>query len=260
MANPTANPATLPPMIECRGVHKAFDGRPVLIDVTCQIERGLTTVILGPSGAGKSVFAKLIVGLLKPDAGQIWLDGDEITRMPESDLYRIRRKVGMCFQDGALFNSMSVGENVAFPLRRHTRLGEREIWRTVASKLEVVGLPGIQSKMPSELSGGMRKRVGIARAIALDPELVIFDEPTSGLDPVLAGAIDRLILQMKGNSTFLVISHDLDSTMLIADRVGMIHEGRLIALGPTDPIVGSNNPVIRQFFARLEQGRIGARR
>lgn len=247
-------------MIEARGVCKSFDGRPVLVDVSCRIERGLTTVILGPSGAGKSVFAKLIVGLLKPDAGRIWLDGDEVTALPESELYRVRRKVGMCFQDGALFNSMTVGENVAFPLRRHTDLDDRHIDRIVAQKLEVVGLPGIEQKMPAELSGGMRKRVGIARAIALDPELVIFDEPTSGLDPVMADAIDRLILRMKGNSTFLVISHDLESTILIADRIGMIHEGRLIALSGKEEILRSPDPVIRQFFARLEQGKSSAMR
>lgn len=255
-----AEKTTLFPMIEVRSVYKAFDGRPVLVDVSCRIERGLTTVILGPSGAGKSVFAKLIVGLLQPDSGQIWLDGDEVTALPESDLYRVRRKVGMCFQDGALFNSMTVGENVAFPLRRHSDLDDRQIARIVAQKQEVVGLPGIEEKMPAELSGGMRKRVGIARAIALDPELVIFDEPTSGLDPVMAGAIDKLILRMKGNSTFLVISHDLESTLLIADRIGMIHEGRLIALAAKDEILHSSNPVIRQFFARLEQGKMDSRR
>lgn len=247
-------------MIEVRGVHMSFDGRPVLIDVSCRIERGLTTVILGPSGAGKSVLAKLIVGLLKPDRGQIWLDGDEVTALPESALYQVRRKVGMCFQDGALFNSMTVGENVAFPLRRHTNLDDRAISRIVASKLEVVGLPGIEDSMPAELSGGMRKRVGIARAIALDPELVIFDEPTSGLDPVMADAIDRLILRMKGSSTFLVISHDLASTLLIADRIGLIHEGRLIPLASLEDTLHSSNPVIRQFFARLEQGKIESRR
>jgi phospholipid/cholesterol/gamma-HCH transport system ATP-binding protein len=242
-------------VIEARAIRKAFNGQAVLTDVNCRIARGLTTVILGSSGAGKSVFAKLLVGLLRPDSGRILFDGAEVTTLSEHDLYRIRRKVGMCFQDGALFNSMSVGENVAFPLRRHTRLPEREIRRVVADKLEVVGLPGVAARMPADLSGGMRKRVGIARAIALDPELVIFDEPTTGLDPIMADAIDQLILGMRGRErTFLVISHDLPSTWVIADRVGMIHAGRMLALAEKPEFFASPDPVVRQFLARLDAG------
>ncbi len=241
-------------MIRTERLSKSFDGRPVLSDLSTSILRGQTTVILGPSGTGKSVFAKLCIGLLSPDAGRVWLDGVDVGSLSRRELYPLREKVGMCFQDGALFNSMSVGENVAFPVRRHAALSEREIRRVVEEKLDRVGLPGAAAKMPAELSGGMRKRVGIARAIALDPELVIFDEPTSGLDPVMADAIDQLILDMAGGGrTFLVISHDLESTVRVADRVGMLHEGRMIAMGPKAEIVASPDPVIRQFFARLER-------
>jgi phospholipid/cholesterol/gamma-HCH transport system ATP-binding protein len=240
-------------VIRTENLSKAFDGRQVLLDVTTEVVRGKTTVILGPSGTGKSVFVKLALGLLAPDRGKVWLDGDEITAMTEQQLYQVRRKVGMCFQDGALFNSMSVGENVAFPLRRHSGLPEREVRRLVREKLAKVGLPGSESKMPAELSGGMRKRVGIARAIALDPELVVFDEPTSGLDPVMSDAIDSLIVQMKDSGhTFLVISHDLPSTARIADNVGMLHEARLVAMGEKSEVLRSADPVIRQFLARFE--------
>lgn len=245
-------------IVEFRGVHKAFGRQKVLDDVTLRIERGKSTVIIGPSGTGKSVFIKLLVGLLKPDAGEILIDGQDITRLKERDLYQLRKKFGMLFQDGALFDSMNVGENVAFPLRQHTKKGDREIKEIVAQKLAQVGLPGIQHKFPSELSGGMRKRVGIARAIALEPEIVLLDEPNSGLDPVMSDAIDKLILRMQHELglTFIVISHDIPGTFQVADRIAMLYKSKLIAYGSTDKLRESDHPILRQFFDRSSEGPI----
>ncbi len=246
------------PIISFQGVHKAFGRQVVLDDVSLDIERGKTTVIIGPSGTGKSVFIKLLVGLLKPDRGSIAVDGEDITRLKERQLYDVRKKFGMLFQDGALFDSMDVGENVAFPLRRHTKKSEREIREIVAQKLAQVGLPGIEHKFPSELSGGMRKRVGIARAIALEPEIVLFDEPNSGLDPVMSDAIDKLILRMQRELglTFVVISHDIPGTFQIADRIAMLYKSKLIAYGPSQDLQESRDPILRQFFDRSADGPI----
>ncbi|MDP7112560.1 MAG: ATP-binding cassette domain-containing protein, partial [Myxococcota bacterium] len=173
------------PIIRFEGVHKAFGSQVVLDDLTVDLAAGETTVIMGPSGVGKSVFLKLLVGLLQPDRGRIWINDVDITVSKESELRNVRKRLGMLFQDGALFDSMTVGENVAFPIRRHTKMKEPEIREVVANRLQQVGLPDTGDKMPSELSGGMRRRVGLARAIVLDPEIVLFDEPTTGLDPVL---------------------------------------------------------------------------
>lgn len=246
------------PIISFQGVHKAFGRQKVLDGVSLDIERGKTTVIIGPSGTGKSVFIKLLVGLLKPDEGAIMVDGVDITRLKEKQLYEVRKKFGMLFQDGALFDSMDVGENVAFPLRRHTKKSEREIREIVAQKLAQVGLPGIEHKFPSELSGGMRKRVGIARAIALEPEIVLFDEPNSGLDPVMSDAIDKLILRMQRELglTFVVISHDIPGTFQIADRIAMLYKSKLIAYGPAQELKDSQDPILRQFFDRSADGPI----
>lgn len=246
------------PIISFKGVHKAFGRQKVLDEVSLDIERGKTTVIIGPSGTGKSVFIKLLVGLLKPDQGSILVDGEDITRLKEKQLYEVRKKFGMLFQDGALFDSMDVGENVAFPLRRHTRKSEREIREIVAQKLAQVGLPGIEHKFPGELSGGMRKRVGIARAIALEPEIVLFDEPNSGLDPVMSDAIDKLILRMQRELglTFVVISHDIPGTFQIADRIAMLYKSKLIAYGPAPELQTSRDPILRQFFDRSADGPI----
>lgn len=252
-------PISIPdPIVSFQGVHKAFGPQKVLDDVSLDIERGKTTVIIGPSGTGKSVFIKLLVGLLKPDQGSIFVDGEDITRLKERHLYGVRKKFGMLFQDGALFDSMDVGENVAFPLRRHTKKSEKEIRSIVAQKLAQVGLPGVEHKFPSELSGGMRKRVGIARAIALEPEIVLFDEPNSGLDPVMSDAIDKLILRMQHELglTFIVISHDIPGTFQIADRIAMLYKSKLIAYGPTDELQNSQDPVLRQFFDRSADGPI----
>jgi phospholipid/cholesterol/gamma-HCH transport system ATP-binding protein len=245
-------------MIEFRNVYKSFGKQKVLDDVSLTIPKGLTTVIIGPSGTGKSVFIKLLVGLIKPDAGQIFIEGTEISRLPERELYEIRKKFGMLFQDGALFDSMTVGENIAFPLERHTQKKDAEIKEIVASKLRQVGLPGVEYKYPGELSGGMRKRVGIARALALEPEVVLFDEPNSGLDPVMSDAIDKLILRMHRELglTFIVISHDLEGTFQIADRIVMLYKSKLIADGDAKSVIASDNPIIKQFFGRSSVGPI----
>jgi phospholipid/cholesterol/gamma-HCH transport system ATP-binding protein len=239
-------------MIEYINVFKSYGNLKVLEDISCAIRDGKITVFIGPSGVGKSVMMKMIVGLERPDAGRVLVDGKDVAAMGEKNLYRLRRTMGMLFQDGALFDSMTAGENVAFPLRQHTDLTEREIARVVAEKLELVGMPGCEGKMPSELSGGMRKRVGLARAIALEPAIVLFDEPTSGLDPLMADAIDELILQMqrKLGCTFVVISHDIPGTFRIADRIGVLYDTRLIAYGDREEIRQSRDPVLVEFFSR----------
>src|SRR5512141_1301677 len=232
-------------IIQIQGLCKSFGSHQVLKDITCNLERGKTTVFIGPSGTGKSVLIKHLVGLLKPDAGEIFVDGEEITNMKMDKLVDVRMKFGMCFQDGALFDSRTVGDNIAFPLRRHTTKTEEEINDIVATKLRQVGLPGIEWKMPAQLSGGMRKRVGIARAIALDPEIVFFDEPNSGLDPVMSAAIDELILRMKSElgSTFVVISHDIEGTWKVADYIGMLYKSELIEFGLKNDIRNCPNPI-----------------
>lgn len=245
-------------IIQIKNLSKSFGAHQVLRNITCDIQRGKTTVFIGPSGTGKSVLIKHLVGLLKPDQGHIYVDGEEIVHMKMDQLVKVRMKFGMCFQDGALFDSMTVGENIAFPLRRHTAKSEEEIKHIVATKLRQVGLPGIEWKMPAQLSGGMRKRVGIARAIALDPEIVVFDEPNSGLDPVMSAAIDELILKMKAElgSTFVVISHDIEGTWKVADHIGMLYKSGLIEFGTKQQIKECPNPILRQFFGRSTTGPI----
>lgn len=246
------NPQPVEIAVEFRNVTKAFGPQVVLDNVSCQLPKGRTTVIVGPSGTGKSVFLKLLVGLLKPDRGQILVDGIDITQLSQKDLFETRKKFGMLFQDGALFDSQNVGENIAFPLRRHTRKSNKEIMQVVADKLMQVGLPGIEHKLPSELSGGMRKRVGLARALALDPEIILFDEPNSGLDPVMSDAIDKLIIKTRGftKSTFIVISHDIPGTFQIADYIVMLYKSKVIASGRVEDVKQSENPVLKRFFAR----------
>ncbi len=245
-------------MIKLIDVCKSFGTQRVLDELNLKIEAGRTTVIIGRSGGGKSVLLKHIIGLLKPDSGRILVDGDDIAGMSDRDLNEIRKKFGMLFQEAALFDSMTVGENVAFPLREHTRLKEEEIHEIVADRLGAVGLSGIEGKMPSELSGGMRKRVGLARAIALRPEIVLFDEPTTGLDPVMAEAVNQLIVetQKKFNLTCVVISHDVESIFRIAHRIAMLYEGRIIEEGTPEEIRASRNPVLKQFLAGRIEGPI----
>jgi phospholipid/cholesterol/gamma-HCH transport system ATP-binding protein len=239
-------------MIEYINVYKSFGDLKVLEDISCVIPDSRITVFIGPSGVGKSVLMKMLVGLEKPDSGSVRIDGDDVAGMDERSLYRLRRKMGMLFQDGALLDSMTAGENVAFPMRQHTSMTESEIKRAVAQKLSLVGMPECEEKWPSELSGGMRKRVGLARAIALDPAIVLFDEPTSGLDPLMADAIDELILgmQRKLGCTFVVISHDIPGTFKIADRVGVLYDTRLIAYAEKNEIYRSREPLLVKFFSR----------
>ncbi|MBU2262132.1 MAG: ABC transporter ATP-binding protein, partial [Proteobacteria bacterium] len=220
-------------MIKLVDLHKSFGKQKVLDGVDLEIEEGKTTVIIGRSGGGKSVLLKHIIGLFKPDSGQVLVDGTDIAKLGDRDLNDIRKKFGMLFQEAALFDSMTVGENVAFPLREHTRMKEREIRETVADRLRSVGLTGVEEKMPSELSGGMRKRVGLARAIAMRPQIVLFDEPTTGLDPVMTEAIKRLIIdtQKQFNYTCVVISHDIQSIFEIGNRIAMLYEGKIIEYG-----------------------------
>ncbi|MFB3897403.1 MAG: ABC transporter ATP-binding protein, partial [bacterium] len=198
----------------------------------------------------KSVLMKHLIGLLKPDSGRIWVEGVEITRLGEAELNEVRKKFGMLFQEAALFDSMNVGDNVAFPLREHTKLPEREIQKVVQQKLKEVGLFGFEEKMPSELSGGMKKRVGLARALALDPEIVLFDEPTSALDPIISLTIDDLIKETQLNlkKTYVVISHDILGMFRIADKVAMLYEGRIVAFGTPYEIRRSNDTAVREFL------------
>jgi len=245
-------------MIKLVDLHKSFGKQKVLDGLDIEIEEGKTTVIIGRSGGGKSVLLKHIIGLLRPDRGQVLIDGVDITKLNDRELNEIRKKFGMLFQESALFDSMTVGENVAFPLREHTSMKEKEIRETVAERLRSVGLTGVEAKIPAELSGGMRKRVGLARAIAMRPQIVLFDEPTTGLDPVMTEAINRLILdtQQSFNLTCVVISHDIRSIFEIGHRIAMLYEGRIIEYGTPEELRASRNPVIVQFLAGSIEGPI----
>ncbi len=237
------------PLIELKNLHKRF-GRLVVLDgVDLSIEAGQSLVVLGASGSGKSVMLKHIVGLLKPDKGEVWFDGIRIDTLPERQLMPIRRRFGFLFQMGALFDSETVAENVAFPLVEHTRKSPEEIRRIVAEKLRMIGLPDVGNKMPADLSGGQRKRVALARAIALDPEVILYDEPTTGLDPIRSDVINELILRLKRqmNVTSIVVTHDMQSAFKVADRIVMLADGKLIADGTPDEIRHSDNPVVQRF-------------
>ena len=238
-------------MIKLVNVCKAFSGQQILDHLNLEIEAQKINVIIGRSGGGKSVLLKHMIGLLKPDAGRILVDGTDITTLNDKALNNIRKQFGMLFQDAALFDSMTVGENVAFPLKEHSKLSKKEIARIVEAKLRQVGLTNVTQKMPSELSGGMRKRVGLARAIALDPKIILFDEPTTGLDPIMCNAIDQLIVatQSATGATFVVISHDIASTFRIAHKVSMLYQGKIVVNGTPDQIRLSENPIVQQFLS-----------
>lgn len=239
-------------MIEIRGVSKSFGEHVVLRDISMVIPAGQTTAIIGPSGTGKSVLLKIIVGLLRPDAGQVLCFGTDMATADEKQLYAVRRRFGMLFQDGALFDSMSVGDNIAFPLVHHSELDPEQIRARVEEKLELVGLPGTFERTISSLSGGQRKRVGLARAIVTEPEVVLFDEPNSGLDPMTSDQIDELIIEMKRQLgiTFVVISHDIVGTVKVADHIAMLYGGDLVAWAPTPDFLRSDVPIVRQFLQR----------
>ena len=245
-------------MIKIIDLKKSFNDKKVLDGVNLEIEKGKITVIIGRSGEGKSVLIKHIIGLLKPDSGEILLDGNDMTRMNEMELNEVRRRFGMLFQGAALFDSMTVGENVAFPLREHTDMPEADLKQTIREKLRKVGLKDIEQMMPADLSGGMKKRVGLARAIAMDPEIVLFDEPTTGLDPIMADNIANLILDTQRDlkTTYIVITHDIPLTYKIADKIAMLHEGKIVEQGNVDYIKDCSNPVLRQFLEGKSEGPI----
>ncbi len=237
-------------MIRLVNINKSFRSQQVLRDLNLIIPSGQTTVIIGRSGGGKSVLLKHIMGLMRPDSGEVWIDDEEINRLNQRNLYRVRKRFGMLFQEGALFDSMSVGENVAFPIREHKKLTPSEIEKLVSEKLALVGLRDIEDKMPSELSGGMRKRVALARAIALDPDILLFDEPTTGLDPIMTAAIDQLIVetQKRFQMTCVVISHDIQSVFRIAHNIFMLYEGKIIEGGTPEIFRQSTNKIIQDFL------------
>ncbi len=236
-------------LIELRNVHKRFGRLVVLNGVSLSIEEGQSLVVIGASGSGKSVLLKHIVGLLKPDRGEVWYDGRRIDTASEREMDGIRQDFGFLFQMGALFDSLSVEENVAFPLVEHTRKPAAEIAKLVQQKLAMVGLDGTQKKMPGELSGGQRKRVALARAIALGPKVILYDEPTTGLDPIRSDVINELILKLKRELrvTSVVVTHDMHSAFKVADRIVMLNEGKIIFDGTPQQIQQSKNPFIRSF-------------
>ena len=237
-------------MIETRDLQKSFGPNRVLDGVNLGIEKGESVVIIGRSGCGKSVLLKLLIGLLKPDAGQVVIAGEDITPMNERQLIRVRRRFGMLFQGSALFDSMTVAENVSFAFRHEQGLAESEIARRVAEALEMVDLPGLENKNPSELSGGMRKRVGLARAIVYRPEIVLYDEPTTGLDPIAADSIDQLMLRVRDrlDVTTVVVTHDMRTARQVGQRILMLHNKKIYATGTPEQIFQSRDPVVKQFI------------
>ena len=237
-------------MITVEGLHRSFGAQPVLRGIDLTVAAGEIMIVIGRSGGGKSVLLKHMVGLLRPDGGRVLVDGQDITRLGHRDLDRVRQRYGVVFQGGALFDSMSVYDNVAFPLREKVKVPAAEARRRVEEKLAQVGLTGMGHKNPAEISGGMRKRVAIARALVTEPEVVFFDEPTTGLDPILVNAIHRLIRELHGKFRFtaVMVSHELPEIFEIADRVAMLHEGRIVEVGPPAAIQASTNPVVQQFI------------
>ena len=242
--------------IKVQNLTKSFNGNKVLDNLDIEIKKGETIGILGKSGTGKSVFLKHVIGLMKPDAGKVYIGAIDIAPLPEAEISIIRRMLfGMLFQTGALLNSLSVAENVALPLREGTNLLEDKIQQKVKEKLELVGLKDIENQMPDSLSGGMRRRVGLARALVMDPQIILYDEPTSGLDPIIANSINYMILEVKKltGATSIVVTHDLNCMNIIADRIGLLYEGRIIALDEKEKFLNSNDPYVQQFIhGRIE--------
>ena len=245
-------------MIDIINLHKSFNNKHVLSGVNLHVERGETMVVIGGSGSGKSVLIKHVIGLLFPDEGNVIIDGVDISHLREKELNEFRKKYGMLFQGAALFDSLSVWENVGFGLMQHTDLSRDEIKEAAKRKLEMVGLKNIEDLMPSELSGGMRKRVGLARAIAMEPEIILYDEPTTGLDPIMSDAINDLIIEMKKklNITSIAITHDMISAYKIGDKIAMLFEGKILEVGTPDDIRSSVNPIVRQFITGSSVGPI----
>jgi len=236
--------------ISVRGLRKSFNGREVLRGIDLEVPRGTTTVILGGSGSGKSVLMKHMIGLLKPDAGAVRVEGEDVVPLSGAELGRVRRRFGMVFQNAALFDSMTVADNVAFPLREHLNLTPDEVSRRVAERLALVGLTGSEQRYPAELSGGMRKRVGLARAVVLDPSIVLYDEPTTGLDPITTDNVDEMILDAKAalGVTSVVISHDIGSAFKIADQIAFLYDGTIVEHGTPTQLRASEHPRVREFL------------
>jgi phospholipid/cholesterol/gamma-HCH transport system ATP-binding protein len=254
-----AAPVQVEAAISIRGLTKSFGPQTIFEDVSMEIPKGLVSIVLGPSGTGKSVFLKHLVGLLRPDRGEVWVDGQNIPALRERALYEVRKKFGVLFQDGALFGSMSLYDNTAFPLREHTKKSESDIRKIVMSKLELVGLIGAERKLPGEISGGMRKRAGLARALVLEPEIILFDEPDSGLDPVCTAFLNELVLDLKDKlgATMIIVTHHIPSARQIADYIGLLFRRRLVSFGPAQDMFDSKNPVVKQFLAGATEGPIG---
>jgi phospholipid/cholesterol/gamma-HCH transport system ATP-binding protein len=238
------------PAVKVDGVSKAFAGRKVLDGVSLEVPAGCGFGILGRSGTGKSVMLRHIVGLVRPDKGRVYVNGDEVSALDGVELSRVRRGIGFLFQNAALFDSISVGENVAFPLRRHTKLHDDEVRQKALDKLRSVGLEREFHKMPAALSGGMRKRAGLARAMALDPQLLLVDEPSAGLDPITSEEIDDLLLDLKrrGGTTIIIVTHNIPSARRLGDRLVMLHDGRIVAEGSPEELAASSNELVRAFM------------
>jgi phospholipid/cholesterol/gamma-HCH transport system ATP-binding protein len=244
------------PAVRLEGVTKAFGRRTVLDDLSFEVRPGSGFVLLGRSGTGKSVTLRHIVGLVKPDRGRVMVDNDDVTTADSVALSRVRQRIGFLFQNAALFDSISVAENVAFPLRRHRRMSEREIRDRVEEKLSAVGLSGEGEKMPAALSGGMRKRAGLARALALDPPLVLVDEPSAGLDPITADEIDTLLLGLKlqGGTTLVIVTHSIPSARRLGDELVLLHEGRIVARGTPGEFDRNPHPLVKAFMGSKHSG------
>ncbi|MCR5661165.1 MAG: ABC transporter ATP-binding protein [bacterium] len=237
------------PAISVRNVSVAFGGRAILKNVSFDVPRGTTLAVMGLSGVGKSTTLRCLVGLQKPDSGEIYINGKNILKMDDKEFDKMRRRIGMVFQMPALFDSLTIGENVAFGLREHTKLPEEEIQRIVAEKLAIVDLAGMAGLYPNQLSGGMQKRASLARTIAIDPDVILYDEPTTGLDPILSMVINELIcdLQKRLNATSVVVTHDIRGAMLVGHRIAMLHKGEFVWMGTSEEFRTSNNEIVAQF-------------
>ncbi len=242
-------------VISLRNLRVSYGEHEILHGISFDVQRGETLVILGGSGSGKSTLLRTLVGLETPTSGEIWLKGKNIAAISAAEMDEIRKKVGMSFQGGALFGSMSVGENVALPLREHTKLEDSTIEIILRLKLDQVGLAGFENYMPSQLSGGMKKRAAVARAMAMDPEILFFDEPSAGLDPIIAAGVDKLIIELKKafHMTIVVVTHELASAFLIADRMVLIDKGNVVAIGTREEMRSSTHPRVRQFLDRIAE-------